>query len=206
MPAPSPASRAAEGGGLHRLSSIVVLGDSVAHGAGDETGRGGIAGYLGAWNAGINGARTWNVIALLGQPAMRKALASAEGVVLSIGGNDLYGDKTARLVSMIAPGFAMRLTMMRVSHIVARLEKSNPRLRVYILGLYDPYRRGELDVAVAEWNGMLMRRFAEDARVTVVPIADLFGPAGRLSPIDHFHPSGDAYERIARRIRDDYFP
>src|SRR6266550_534673 len=38
---------------VHR---IAVLGDSVAHGAGDESNRGGIAGRLGATNFGVNGA------------------------------------------------------------------------------------------------------------------------------------------------------
>jgi lysophospholipase L1-like esterase len=47
-------------------------------------------------------------------------------------------------------------------------------------------------------------RFAGDGRATIVPIADLFGRAERLSPLDHFHPSPDAYSRIARRIADDF--
>jgi lysophospholipase L1-like esterase len=51
---------------------------------------------------------------------------------------------------------------------------------------------------------MLLRRFADDARVSIVSIADLFRRADRLSPIDHFHPSADAYTRIARRIADDF--
>src|SRR5207244_3885372 len=66
-------------------SSVIVIGDSVAYGAGDESGRGGIAGRLGARNAGINGARTRNVLALLDQPSMRSALVAANSVVLSIG-------------------------------------------------------------------------------------------------------------------------
>src|SRR5262249_13865968 len=137
------------------------------------------------------------------RPATYKALASADAVVLSIGGNDLYGDTPARLAAMLAPSFAMRLTMLRVAHIVSRLERTHPRPHIYLPGLYDPYPPRRSDGPVAEWNGMLLRRFAEDARVTVVPIADLFGQAGRLSPVDHFHPSGDAYARIARRIMDD---
>src|SRR5882724_3810977 len=126
--APSSAVRAPSpprGGGEGGKGSIVVLGDSVAHGAGDETGCGGIAGYLGALNAGINGARTWNVLALLDRPAIRTTLASADAVVLSIGGNDLYGDTPARLLTTILPGLAMRLTLMRVANIVSRLEGAN---------------------------------------------------------------------------------
>lgn len=183
--------------------SIIVLGDSVAYGAGDESGQGGIAGRLGARNAGINGARTRNVLALLDQPSMRSALAAADTVVLSIGGNDLYGDSIARAFTTLLPGVAMQVTLLRVATVVGRIEHANPRLHVYLLGLYDAYHRRDLDVRVADWNALLLQRFAGDGHVTVVPIADLFRPAGRLSPLDHFHPSADAYTRIARRIEDD---
>lgn len=181
---------------------VVVLGDSVAHGAGDESGAGGIAPRLGAINAGINGARTWNVIALMRQPRVRATLRDAGAVVLSIGGNDLYGDTRARLFSLFAPDLMMRLTLGRVDAIVRTLEGENPTLHVYLLGLYDPYRRRDLDVAVAKWNALLLRQFAGDSRVSVVMIADLFSRPDRVSPTDHFHPSADAYARIARRVAD----
>ncbi len=172
--------------------------------AGDESGRGGIAGRLGARNAGINGARTRNVLALLDQPSMRSALAAANSVVMSIGGNDLYGDSLARAFTTLLPGLAMRVTLMHVTTVVGRIEHANPRLHIYLLGLYDAYHRRDLDVRVAAWNAMLLERFAGDERVTVIPIADLFRGAGRLSPLDHFHPSADAYTRIARRVADDF--
>ena len=59
--------------------SVVVLGDSVARGAGDESGRG-IAGVLATIsqtnvvNLGVNGARTRNVLQLLAQPRTREAV------------------------------------------------------------------------------------------------------------------------------------
>jgi len=98
----------------------------------------------------------------------------------------------------------MRVTLMHVTTVVGRIEHANPRLHIYLLGLYDAYHRRDLDVRVAAWNAMLLERFAGDEQVTVIPIADLFRGAGRLSPLDHFHPSGDAYTRIARRIEDDF--
>jgi lysophospholipase L1-like esterase len=182
--------------------SLVVVGDSVAFGAGDESGAGGIAGRLKGRNAGINGARTRNVKALLRTPAMRTTLANITDVVLSIGGNDLYGDSIARGFVTLAPGLAMRLTLMRVASIVRTLHETNPHLRIHLLGIYNPYGRRELDTLVAEWNSMLMCRFAGEPWVTFVPIADIFAPGGRLSPLDRFHPSADAYSRIARRIAD----
>jgi lysophospholipase L1-like esterase len=185
-------------------SRLIVIGDSVAYGAGDESGRGGLAGRLGARNAGVNGARTRNVLALLEQPSMQSALGAAKGVVLSIGGNDLYGDSMARAFTTILPGLAMQMTLRHVTNVVERIEHANPRLHIYLLGLYDAYHRRDLDVRVAAWNALLLERFAADEHVTVVPIADLFRGTRRLSPLDHFHPSAEAYARIARRIEDDF--
>src|SRR5690349_9751548 len=88
---------------VHR---IAVLGDSVAHGAGDESHRGGFAGRLGATNFGVDGARTWLVLDLLRRDDVQRALRGADLVVVSIGGNDLFGDTLARLTTLVAPSVA----------------------------------------------------------------------------------------------------
>ena len=190
---------------------VVVLGDSVAHGAGDETG-GGIersldsqfrarsVAFVPAVNYGINGARTRDALRLLQSPASQIALRTADVVVVSIGGNDLYGDSIARLRSTIAPAWSMRRVLEHVAGIVARIHAINPDTKIMLLGLYNPYRSKFLDEAVNRWDSMLIARFAEDRRVTTVRIADLFGFADRLSSIDHFHPSAGGYALIAARI------
>ena len=189
-------------GGVHRLA---VVGDSVAHGAGDETGRG-ISGNLAQQlnaqvsNLGIDGARTPDVLRLLGTAAARQAIVSADAIVVSIGGNDLYGDSVARLLAAAWPALHMTPTLDRVAAIVTRLHKINPEARVYLLGLFDPYHLPELDRQVAIWDSSLIARFAEDADVDVVRIADLFIYTSRLSSLDHFHPGAAGYAAIAARI------
>ena len=195
-----PHARAAGG-----LPQLAVLGDSVAHGAGDETGRG-IAGNLAQQlnahvsNLGINGARTTDVLRLLQTPAANKAISNADAVVVSIGGNDLYGDSVARLLAAVWPALHMTPTLDRVAAIVTRLHTINPAARIYLLGLFDPYRRPELDRQVAIWDSSLIARFADDADVDVVRIADLFTYTSRLSSLDHFHPGAAGYAAIATRI------
>ena len=181
---------------------ILVIGDSVAHGAGDETGRG-ISGSLQQLrattvaNCGINGARTLDVLRAM----TKMPIESASVIVMSIGGNDLYGDSLARAMSVLWPSHAMRRTLARVSAIVNRIHARNAAARVILLGLYDPYRPNAfLDRAVNEWDSMLIERFASDRRVTVIRIVDLLERADRLSPIDHFHPSAAGYTLIAARI------
>ena len=184
---------------------VAILGDSVAHGAGDETGRG-IAGNLVRQlnavvsNLGINGARTTDVFRLLQTGAAKKAIANADAIVVSIGGNDLYGDSVARFLAAVWPALHMTRTLDRVAAIVTRLHTINPAARIYILGLFDPYRLPELDRQVAMWDSSLIARFADDADVDVVRIADLFAYTSRFSSVDHFHPGAAGYAAIATRI------
>jgi lysophospholipase L1-like esterase len=182
---------------------VAVVGDSVAHGAGDESGRG-LAGNLDALlagrhvvqNLGIDGARTWNVLRLLRGNAPRATLAACDAVVISIGGNDLYGDPIARLTTLIAPSHAMNRTIARIASIVAAIHRINPVARVYLLGLYDPYKTPFLDEQVAHWDAKLIERFARNRAVDVVRIADVVS----VSPLDHFHPGAAGYAAIAKRV------
>ena len=182
---------------------VAVVGDSVAHGAGDESGRG-LAGNLDALlagkhlvqNLGIDGARTWNVLRLLRGDAARATLAACDAVVISIGGNDLYGDPLARLTTLIAPSHAMDRTIARIAGVVAAIHRINPTTRVYLLGLYDPYKTPFFYEQVAHWDARLIEHFARDRAVDVVRIADVVS----VSPLDHFHPGGAAYAAIARRV------
>jgi lysophospholipase L1-like esterase len=182
---------------------VAILGDSVAHGAGDESGRG-IAGHLDALlrgphvvqNLGIDGARTWQVLRLLRSGAARASLAACDAVVVSIGGNDLFGDAAARFTTLLAPSPAMDRTISRVAAIVREIHRVTPAARIVLLGLYDPYRTAFLDEQAAHWDARLIERFARDRGVDVVRIADVV----RLSPVDHFHPGAAGYAAIAARI------
>jgi lysophospholipase L1-like esterase len=193
----------------------VVLGDSVARGAGDERGLG-IAGSLDQQfqtlgmrattvaNLGINGARTVNVQKLLEKMAVQSAIRTADLIVLSIGGNDLYGDPRARLLSRVVPGLLQQRTAANVERIVRKVRELNPAARIYLLGLYNPYRqsslRSWLDRQVNLWDGRLTMRFASSRDLTVVRICDLLNRDDRISSLDRFHPGSSGYHAIAARI------
>jgi len=198
---------------------VVVLGDSVARGAGDEKGLG-LPGWLhhdlratangaaSTLNLGINGGRTLNVARLLRQPRARSSIAQADLVVMSIGGNDLYGDSLARLLTTLWPWYQRERTLSKVASLVAQVRQINPGARIYILGLYNPYEASGagrwIDVQVNLWDGALIQRLAAMRGVTVIRIADVLARADRLSPIDHFHPGTLGYAAIARRIADTF--
>jgi lysophospholipase L1-like esterase len=186
----------------------VILGDSVARGAGDER-RLGIAGALrerGAEvvNLGVDGARTTRVRQLLDGERARSAVRAADVVILSIGGNDLYGDTSAQVLSRAVPYLQQQRTLANVERIVETVRELNPAARVYLLGLYNPYRetqlRAWLDRQVNLWDARLIGRFAAERGVTVVRICDLLDDDGRISRLDRFHPGADGYRAIADRI------
>jgi lysophospholipase L1-like esterase len=216
--------RGARIAGLGRSSSgalrVVVLGDSVAHGAGDEQ-RLGLQGWLdrelrarssiisATLNLGIDGARTANVARALREPAVREAVGQADVIVLSVGGNDLYGDSWARLLSTVWPWYQRERTLIRVEGVVAAIQQLNPSARIYLLGLYNPYRGSSvaaslswIDTQVNLWDGGLIQEFASTPGVTVIRITDLLVRDERISPIDHFHPGALGYAAIARRLAD----
>jgi lysophospholipase L1-like esterase len=197
----------------------VVLGDSVARGAGDEK-RLGLPGRLdhefhtmgftadATLNLGINSGRTYNVKHLLRQPRATAVVARADVIVISLGGNDLYGDPQARLLTGIWPWYQRSRTLKRVEQVVHLVRQMNPSARIYLLGLYNPYQRTSrgpwIDTQVNLWDAGLIRRFADMPEVTVIRIADLLVRTDRISPIDHFHPGSLGYAAIARRIADTF--
>ena len=82
----------------------LVLGDSLARGTGDETGLG-IGGRLAAdlkqmrvsqrpvVNLAVNGARTADLLRQLDSANVRTLIAESNVVIVSIGGNDLWGSE-----------------------------------------------------------------------------------------------------------------
>ena len=118
-----------------RPHTVAILGDSVARGAGDESGRG-ISGYLtnvNVSNLAIDGARTTTVLRHMRNGTVRSALRRADAVIVSIGGNDLFGDTPARLFSTVAPELAMRRASIRVRRVVTAIRRENHLARMYLL-------------------------------------------------------------------------
>lgn len=193
---------------------VLTLGDSLAYGAGDETGEG-IAGRLedelrvrgvssvNAVNLGMNGAQTTDLAARLKQKRVRDEVARADAIVLSIGANDLFRTPGAREETLRNPMPVANRILERISAIVAELHAINPRARVLLLGGYNPVPThpyaAQINQYLGLWDLALAAKFENDARVSVVKMADLVVPA-HLSRYDHFHPGAEAYRAAAKRI------
>lgn len=198
------------------LVTPILLGDSLARGVGDRTGLG-IGGRLDeelrrrgvrarrTVNISVSGARTGDLLRQIERPNVRSLLAGSNVIIVSIGGNDLWGGSDWRTSRMPDPDAAMDPVLERIEKAVTVAREASPDARIYLVGLYNPFSAtpegGALTPLVHRWNARLTQRFAGDPKVIVVQTLDLFAYRDRLS-LDRFHPGDEGYALIARRIAD----
>jgi lysophospholipase L1-like esterase len=194
----------------------IILGDSLARGAGDESGRG-ISGWLDdelrrrklparrTLNVGVNGARTKDLLELLDRPNIQRLLRESNMIIVSIGGNDLWGGNDWRNAAPRDADAAMDQVMGRIETTIEKIRSVNPKARIFFVGLYNPFvatpMGKEMTALVNRWNARLLEHFGNDPDFTLVATSDLFSHRDRLS-IDRFHPGREGYSLIARRIAD----
>jgi len=207
---------------------ILVLGDSLAKGTGDETGKGFGVRVLESFrgrgpaeltNLAVNGMETPEVLAVAETPNVRGLARSASLILLSAGGNDLSHGATsfgsrgeaspAALPDAVAAARERYVENLR--KILETLRAENATAPILLLGLYDPFgsaRSGDAQSGAArlgasvvlQWNALAQETALAFPGVTVVPTFDLFqGRPDRLSA-DRYHPSGAAYALIAERM------
>jgi lysophospholipase L1-like esterase len=200
----------------HDVVAPVILGDSLARGAGDETGLG-IPGRLDAelktrhirarrtYNVAVSGARTRDLLNVLDRPNVQQLLRDSNVIIVSIGGNDLWGGNDWRNAAPPNPGAVMDDVLSRVDASIRKIRAANPRARIFFIGLYNPFvatpMGKQLTPLVNQWNARLLQTFGSDQNFTLVPTSDLFSHRDRLA-IDRFHPGGEGYALIARRIAE----
>ncbi len=194
----------------------LVIGDSLARGTGDSSGLG-IGGRVveelqksrakvkKAINIAVNGSRTADVEQQLKSRNVQTLIAQSNVIILSIGGNDLWGSTDGRVVQMRDPNLIMNQVLDRVANVVTAVRHANPTARIFLIGLYNPFVKApfgmRLSTLVNHWNATVTERFASDPNFTLVETSDLFSHRDRLS-FDRFHPSDEGYALIARRIAD----
>ena len=197
---------------------LLVLGDSLARGTGDESGRGFAADVLDGLrkrgpveiaNLGINGAESDEVRDLSEKPNVRSLAANAAWILVSVGGNDL--SHAVPRTDARAPSPLEDVARARDAYagnlraILAGLREANPRAPIRLLALYDPFesvtgstRLGKS--VILNWNAVAQETALSFPNVVVVPTLDLFeGREDRLA-IDHFHPNREGYGLIATRF------
>lgn len=197
---------------------LLVLGDSLARGTGDESGRGWAGDVLDAFkrrgnarmsNLGVDGAESSDVLRVAETPNVRTLAASADAILISAGGNDLSHTATRGIPSVTEVAGSIEkardayVTNLRA--ILKGLREANPKSPIYLIGLYDPFgmegAEGRLGRSIViSWNGLAAETALAFDGVHVVPVFDIFdGRPDRLAA-DKFHPNRKGYALIAERI------
>jgi lysophospholipase L1-like esterase len=197
---------------------VLVLGDSLAKGTGDESGKGFALDVLEALrkkgraeitNLAVNGLQSPEVRSLVATGNVRALTEGADLILVSVGGNDLShalprgADSPAGIPDAVAQARTRFAANLRA--ILEDLRGASPRAPICVLGLYDPFGEdtgpGRLGASVIlQWNELIAETALSFPNVFVVPTFDLFqGRPDRLSA-DHYHPNRGGYAEIARRI------
>lgn len=193
---------------------VVALGDSLTYGTGDP--RGGYAARVAeALRAEVRKPVAFTNLAAPGQesgqvlerlsPAAARAVAAADVVLLSAGGNDFSHSLRGTGGAEVEPEQALARARADLRALVARLRALNAHAPIRLLGLYNPFdiSPGEEPTARAQlllWNNAVEEATHPHDGVLVVPVADLFdGRPDRLAA-DHYHPGARGHELIAARV------
>ncbi|MBN8207575.1 SGNH/GDSL hydrolase family protein [Bacillus sp. NTK071] len=200
--------------------TMVGLGDSLTKGSGDSTGQG----YIGRLaanieneagtsvlveNFAVHGRRTPKLYKMLKEENVEEALADADVIVMSIGGNDLMKVVKEHFLDLQMDDFQKEQTsyVERLNQIMNKIRSINSKAPILFIGLYNPLLENfqsvtEIDQIVQRWNGATQETVEKDDNTTFVPIYELFHSVDEnLFFEDGFHPNDQGYELMARQIQ-----
>jgi len=201
-----------------RPRQLLVLGDSIGTGAGATTT---YADELAARldppadirNLARNGWTTVDLLAALrDDPPFRGAVAEADLVTVTIGGNDLLAARRAYLDGTCGGADGLDCVRTAVAQLAERWDAIAAELTalaredatIATATIYDPFRGVTSDAAVtATLDGYLaqanaaIRERAEAHGIAVAPVAEAFADRPDLISDDGIHPNDAGHERIA---------
>ncbi|TYS58132.1 SGNH/GDSL hydrolase family protein [Sutcliffiella horikoshii] len=204
-----------------RSFKLVFFGDSLTQGVGDESQKGGFTSIIkqhyeakpyidnvSVTNLGVRGNRTNHLLKRLEDPEVQEALAEADVIFMTVGGNDLmkvirenFLDLTFSLFDKEQGFYAERL-----DSVLGEVRKHNDSSRIYLVGLFNPFYHffqeiEEMNEVVTNWNATTISILDEYPNTAYVPIQDIFiDPEENLLDDDQFHPNQKGYQLIGINI------
>lgn len=198
---------------------LLAIGDSLAHGLGDASGKGFVGDVSGQYrskgykviqsNLGIDGLTSQGLKSEIHQASIKPTLQSANMVLISIGGNDLNNSAGLPQINTKKIAAAESSFSTNLKDVLTTIRKDNPKAPIFLVGLYNPYAniasdKLATDAVVQSWNAKEWTIANQFKKTVVVQTFDLFElHDNQLLYIDHFHPNQMGYQLIATRIWQD---
>jgi lysophospholipase L1-like esterase len=199
--------------GLH----IVAIGDSLTRGTGDETGKGYVGFLLDEikekskqdvrlTNLGISGQESDQLKEQIQQTEVKRQLQSADMILVTMGGNDLFrgGQGLLELENADIADIEKKF-LKNMNFIFQQIRASNSEANVFFIGLYNPFsdleQGKEMSAVVRHWNYQSAELSAAFPKIVFVPTFDLFElKVNDYLYTDKFHPNTKGYRLIAERV------
>ncbi|MCM3617234.1 SGNH/GDSL hydrolase family protein [Sutcliffiella horikoshii] len=204
-----------------RSFKLVFFGDSLTQGVGDESGKGGFTSSVKDYyegkpyidnvsitNLGVRGNRTNHLLKRLEDPEVQEALAEADVIFMTVGGNDLMKVIRENFLDLNFSLFdkEQKLYADRLDSVIGEVRTHNDSSRLYLVGLFNPFYQffqeiDEMNQVVTNWNETTISVLDEYPNTAYVPIQDIFvDPEVNLLDDDQFHPNQKGYELIGSNI------
>lgn len=200
---------------------VVMVGDSLTEGVGDESKKGGYLPYLKELlekekginkaeliNFGVRGHRTTQLLDRLENPEVMNAVREADMVLITIGGNDIMKVLRDNISDLKLEDFdrEKRLYNQHLREILTNIRSFNSGTSIVLVGLYNPFSSSlpeinEIDQVISDWNISSQNLTSQMDHAYFVEISDLFAEnVNELLYTDYFHPNKKGYELIAQEV------
>jgi lysophospholipase L1-like esterase len=200
---------------------VVLLGDSLTEGVGDQYKKGGYLPYLQELlegdkginkaeilNFGVSGHRTDQLLRRLENKEVKMALDEVDMVLITIGGNDMLKVVKDNIANLTIEDFQREKQSFNqnLQQIVSEIRSMNGTASIVLIGLYNPFSSSladikEINQVINDWNQSSKLMISQYNRAYYVEIADIFkGDVDNLLHTDSFHPNNQGYELIAHRV------
>lgn len=198
--------------------NILVLGDSLAKGTGDENNKG-FAGKLAddlknktsqnvrLNNLAINGDVSEGLLQVVRSRVASNLIKKSNIIIISIGGNEIAKLKESNIFSIgVEYKMTKDLYIKNLRNIFKLIRGQNENCTIVCIGLYNPFGKNIDSSKVKllnDWNKGTQDVTADDINAIFIPTYDLFKyNAQKYLTLDRFHPNGEGYKAIAKRIEE----
>ncbi|MBC3901203.1 hypothetical protein GH811_16450 [Acetobacterium malicum] len=198
---------------ISAANSILVLGDSIGFGVGDEPDMGigqryaalvSLDNPLTVANLSVAGAVSADLAALVSAPENAAIISATDLIIISIGGNDLNRLQYQDALSLdVAFQETFNTYQNNLEATLNRLRTLNPEAQIALIGLYNPYPEQDPQKSqkLFEWNYQTQLLAAAAENTAYIPTDDAFKyHLSTYLAADQFHPSSIGYQVIAEAL------